>query len=151
MEKKTKEQKEQEFLTYLINKYHLIYNDDTCLYDCQKSIRFQNIDVRKGHFPIKFGKVKGDFICVNCTELTSLKGAPEEVTGNFDCSGCTGINSLIGSPKKVGKDYICSNTGISTIRGITEEIKNFKCTLNNNLLSLVNGPKYVEDNYDVSN
>lgn len=39
-------------------------------------------------------------------QLTSLEGAPQEVTGNFDCYD-NQLPNLIGAPKKVGRSFNC--------------------------------------------
>ena len=41
-----------------------------------------------------------NLICTNCTSLTSLEGAPEEVE-ILNCSNCTSLQSLKGLPKKI--------------------------------------------------
>ena len=45
---------------------------------------------------IRFGAVRGDFICGGCSSLTSLEGAPEKVSVDFSCVGCTSLTSLKG-------------------------------------------------------
>ena len=60
----------------------------------------------KGHFPVRFYKVKGSFRC-NCSKLTSLQGAPQEVEGNFNCSSCKNLTSLQGAPQEVGGRFCC--------------------------------------------
>ena len=66
-------------------------------------------------------KVRKDFICHSCTSLTSLKGAPKEINGTFNCSYCTSLTSLKGAPKKVGKNFYCVG---SKGRFTKEEVQN---------------------------
>jgi len=71
--------------------------------------------------PIKFGIIKGDFICRhNC--LVDIKGAPSEVYGDFDCS----FNQLItleGSPRKVRGRFKCNNNPIYDIYKLFPDYK----------------------------
>jgi hypothetical protein len=53
-------------------------------------------------------KVGGGFYCYECSNLTSLVGAPEKVGGSFNCSDCNNLTSLEGAPKEVGGDFVCS-------------------------------------------
>ena len=52
-------------------------------------------------------KVGGDFSCLYCSSLTSLKGAPQEIGGGFWCDSCASLTSLEGAPEKVGGDFYC--------------------------------------------
>lgn len=45
--------------------------------------------------------VKGNFKC-SYNPLRSLKGSPKKVKGDFDCSYCTNLTSLEGAPEKSG-------------------------------------------------
>lgn len=83
------------------------------------------------NFPnyIKFGVVNGNFCC-NYNNLTSLKGAPEEVKGDFDCS-VNNLKTLKGAPKKVGGGFDCSENNLIDLKGAPEEVGwNFDCKYN---------------------
>ena len=43
----------------------------------------------------RFGAVSGGFYCFDCSNLKSLKGAPEKVDGNFDCHDCKNLKTII--------------------------------------------------------
>jgi hypothetical protein len=72
---------------------------------------------------IKFGKVNGDFDCSH-NNLSSLEGAPKEVTGNFDCS-YNNLTSLKGSPKEVGFGFYCQNNSLTSLDGVPKEVGGF--------------------------
>ena len=69
--------------------------------DCLEGIMIgDNVIDDKGHFKVKFGKVKGGFYCGGFRKLKSLEGSPRE-TDFFRCNG-TSIRSLKGAPEKIG-------------------------------------------------
>ena len=86
-----------------------------------------------------------DFVCSGCTSLTSLKGAPKEVGGDFICSGCTSLTSLKGAPKKVGRDFICSSSiSLTVLKGAPKEVsRDFVCSDCTSLTSLKGAPQKV--------
>ena len=89
----------------------------------------------KDGFIINFGKITGDFICINLG-LKSLKGAPQEVGGWFDCS-YTELTSLEGAPIKVGGDFDCSNNQLTSLEEAPQTVEgDFECRYNPNLHSL---------------
>ena len=55
-------------------------------------------------FIINFGKITGDFDCSGL-DLTSLKGAPQEVGGDFNCENNPALHSLEGIGEVRGKIY----------------------------------------------
>ena len=64
----------------------------------------------------RWGKVDGFFDCGDCKNLTSLKGAPEEVGGSFWCNHCGRLETLEGAPEKTGFDlnwYGCKKLKIT--------------------------------------
>ena len=69
---------------------------------------------------IVFGKVDGDFDYSH-NNLSSLEGAPKEVTGHFDCS-YNNLTSLKGSPKKVGLSFYCSHNKLTSLEGCPKEV-----------------------------
>jgi hypothetical protein len=91
----------------LKNKYKLIYNTDTGMYDCSDSIKIDDDLIEDGRFKCNFGVVKGYFDCSECKSLTSLEGASEEVGGSFYCYRCDSLTSLKRAPKEVGGSFDC--------------------------------------------
>ena len=67
--------------------------------------------------PRKVGRI---FECQYNEELSSLKGAPEEVS-NFDCR-FTGIHDFTGGPKKVEDDFLFTMDHIKSFEGAPKEI-----------------------------
>jgi hypothetical protein len=64
--------------------------------------------------------VQGNFYC-NDNRLTSLKGAPREVTGDFWCH-FNSLTSLEGAPKKVGDSFWCHNNDLTTLAHAPQEV-----------------------------
>lgn len=90
---------------------------------CNGSVTVLNDDLVDGKFPVKFGKVQGNFDCAYCESLTSLEGAPKEVGKNFYCSECSSLASLEGAPEKVGGDFDCTYcSSLTSLKGITKNI-----------------------------
>ena len=83
-----------------------IYITDGNVINSKKSIVISDTDLINGKLPFKFGRVDKNFICMKCTSLTSLEGAPQKVGGDFDCRMCTSLTSLEGAPKKIGGKII---------------------------------------------
>jgi hypothetical protein len=67
-------------------------------------------------FPVKFGRVTGNFNCKNLTKLKTLKGSPYSVS-NFNCSGCESLETLEGGPDLVDNTFDASSC---------ESLKNLK-------------------------
>ena len=108
-----------------------------------------NVDFRSSKIldfmGIKFGKVTGHFSCYNCTDLTSLEGAPHTVGGDFTCSGCTRLASLKGAPQAVSVDFYCYDcTSLTSLKGAPSSIGgNFSCNGCTSLTSLEHAPQTV--------
>ena len=122
-----------------------IYITDGNVINSKSNITIRDTDLVDGKLPFKFGRVDGDFICMKCTSLTSLKGAPQEVGRNFICSECTSLTSLEGAPQKVGGDFYCSNcTSLTSLKGAPQEVgRNFYCRNCPSLTSLEGAPKKI--------
>ena len=58
----------------------------------------------KDGFIINFGKITGDFICINLG-LKSLKGAPRKVGRTFSCNYNPNLHSLDGIGEVKGEIY----------------------------------------------
>ena len=84
-----------------------IYITDGNVINSKKSIVISDTDLINGKLPFKFGRVDKNFICSDCSSLTSLEGSPQEVGGDFSCSYCHSLTSLKGSPQKVGGYFYC--------------------------------------------
>lgn len=91
----------------LAKKYGLTYNKRDGLY-----YRYGDVVVgddmidSNGRFKVRFGAVKGNFICSNLPRLRSLEGSPYIVSGYFDCRGCENLKSLEYMSAKVCKGII---------------------------------------------
>lgn len=137
----------------LIKKYKNIlkYNQQTDLYDVEGNITIQNKDLYNGHFPIKFGKVKGSFDCSDCKKLISLEGAPEEVGGEFNVYHCQNLTSLKGAPKIVKGSFDCSQCySLTSLEGAPTSSGHFYCWRCYKLTSLIGAPKEVSGEFDCS-
>ena len=97
-----------------------------------------------------FTKVDGNFSCSDCSNLTSLEGAPEKVGGYFYCPGCQSLKSLEGAPKEVGKDFYCySCKSLISLEGAPEKVGgNFNCGFCDSLITLKGVPKKVGGNFN---
>ena len=94
---------------------------------------------------IQFGAVKGNFYC-SFNNLTSLKGAPKEVSGGFDCS-YNKLTTLEGAPNTVDGDFDCSYNDLTSLEGAPEKVGgNFICYYNQ-LTSLKGVPKNVGESF----
>ena len=92
-------------------------------------------------FLVNFGKITGNFDCSGLN-LTSLKGAPQEVGGWFDCSE-NQLTSLEGSPREVGRSFYCYKNQLTSLEGAPKTIgESFYC-YNNQLISLKGAPQIV--------
>jgi hypothetical protein len=91
-------------------------------------VYLQRLYLRK--LPITFGKVDGDFDCLD-NKLTSLIGCPTEVIGNFYCSD-NKLISLKGCPHKVGGSFNCDDNVLTSLKGCPTEVgRDFNCEYNN--------------------
>ena len=83
-----------------------IYITDGNVINSKSNITIRDTDLVDGKLPFKFGRVDKNFICMKCTSLTTLEGAPQKVAGDFDCRMCTSLKSLEDAPKKIGGRFI---------------------------------------------
>lgn len=74
-------------------------------------------------------EVKKDLILYRMPNLKSLKGCPNEIEGDFNISFDKSIKSLKGCPKKVGGNFDCRNTSITSLEGISQDIKSLMTDL----------------------
>ena len=101
---------------------------------------------------IRINHISGDFSCSNCSSLTSLEGAPQEVGGNFSCYNCTSLTSLKGAPQKVGGDFWCSRcTSLTSLEGSPQKVGGtFSCYGCHSLTSLEGAPQKVGGDFRCS-
>ena len=121
----------------------------------------------KEGFTINFGKITGDFDCSRLG-LTSLKGAPQEVSRDFYCFenqltslegapqtiggwfSCHSnqLTSLEGAPQTVGGSFICPYNQLTSLKGAPRKVGgDFWCSYNQ-LTSLEGAPQTVGGNFD---
>ncbi len=85
--------------------------------------------------------VEGCFWCYK-NQLTTLRGAPQEVGGDFYCNN-NQLTSLTGAPQKVGRYFRCDNNKLTSLQGAPQEVGgDFYCN-NNQLTSLIGAPQKV--------
>lgn len=97
--------------------------------------------IKKGNEDIEGQAYDGDIACNN-KRLTSLKGAPKEVSGNFDCDE-NKLTSLEYCPQKVGGNFWCCSNELTSLEGCPQEVgKGFNCS-DNKLISLKGCPQEV--------
>ena len=155
----------------LLSKFKL--NPQTNRYDYDKTLRSEelsNLVAEDGDgFTINFGKVENfncselgltslkgapievslNFICIN-NNLTSLKGAPQEVGGNFNCKN-NQLISLEGSPTKVNGYFDCHNNQLTSLKGAPQTVgRDFYC-YENQLTSLKGAPQIVGGDFYCNN
>lgn len=138
---------------------------DDLVVDCDCSIQFRNANTKSltnGKF--KWGYVRSFFCgwtqissledsprkcevfnCEHCPLLTSLEGAPEEVTGRFECSGCNRLTTLKGAPKEVGS-FICKYCqALKNLDGSPEVVNGwFDCSECHGLQNFKGAPRVID-------
>ena len=133
-------------------KFRLKLNPQTNRYDYDGDLNrgiLKNYVSEGGNgFTINFGKVTGNFDCSGL-DLTSLKGAPQEVDEGFNCSK-NQLTSLKGAPQKVRGWFYCSDNQFTSLEGAPREVgENFVCSINQ-LTSLEGAPQKVSGNFSCS-
>lgn len=113
--------------------------------DVDGDVNISYMDIEDIPSFIRFGVVKGDFYCYN-NKLTSLKGAPKEVSGGFDCS-YNKLTSLEESPERVGWSFNCSDNNLKDLKGSPEKVRGFFDCSFNDLTTLEGAPKKVEKDF----
>ena len=94
--------------------------------------------------------IVGNFYCDYCTEITSLEGAPEEVSWNFSCCGCNSLKSLKGAPTISPSSFDCSECDLlKNLEGSPKKTKSFNCKSCKSLKSLKGAPRELS-NFDCS-
>ena len=102
---------------------------------------------RKGNH-IENAIIEGNFDC-SSMNLTSLEGAPREVSGYFNCSS-NNLTSLVGAPIEVGRSFDCSYNSLTSLEGTPVKVeRDFDCS-ENKLTSLEGAPREVNGCFDCS-
>jgi hypothetical protein len=102
------------------NIFNVHIDDDGCV-STLGSVFLNRSTFKK--FPVKFGKINGDFQSPNSVNLKTLTNAPLETTGCFEISTSKSLISLIGGPTKVGRSYyIYDSPNLTSLEGIAEDI-----------------------------
>ena len=121
----------------------------------------------KEGFTINFGKITGDFDCSRLG-LTSLKGAPQEVSRDFYCFenqltslegapqtiggwfSCHSnqLTSLEGAPQTVGGSFICPYNQLTSLKGAPRKVGGDFWCFYNQLTSLEGAPRKVGESFD---
>jgi hypothetical protein len=110
-----------------------------------KFISAPHPDDRVKKIPVRFGHVRGEFICSH-QKLVSLAGCPEIIGEGFFCND-NKLTSLKGGPKKMYGSYYCNKNQLTSLAGAVEIIdRDFFCS-DNQLTSLVGAPQYVGGNF----
>ena len=114
-------------------------NDDVVDYDGDIRLTSRGMKTLTNDL-FRFGKVNGTFSCED-NYLTSLKGAPEEVTNYFICDN-NQLTSLEFGPKRVGGTFSCGGNKLtSLVHGPTEVGIDYQCE-NNLLQNLIGMPEH---------
>ena len=129
---------------------NLTISDDFVV-SCTRNVTVKNKSITSltnGIF--RWGEVDGFFDCGNCNNLTSLKGAPEEVGDHFYCGYCEKLTSLEGSPKIVGSGFYCEScNNLTSLKGAPEKVEGvFNCNYCDKLTSLKGASKNVGGNFE---
>lgn len=148
---------EEKRINNLVEKYHLVFNKKTNLYDCKRSVEVKSDLISEdGKLIVKFGVVKGNFtiyIPMSLNSLVSLDGVPNKVGKDFIIREAHRLTSLIGSPKEVGRDFIVKNCDrLKSLEGAPQKVgRDFCCSRCGRLQSLEGAPQEVKGTFDCYN
>ena len=132
----------KEWIEEFMKRSDVIKNPDGS-YDVKGDVDLQDVDFKK--FPIKFGKIYGEFFCNN-TDIETLEDGPTYVEDSFWCTH-NKLASLEHGPKQVGSHYIVSGNQLTSLKGIPQKIIGSVIVDNNKLTSLKDAPKSVSANF----
>ena len=108
-------------------------NPSTGLVDVDGDFKCSRSEL-KNLLGVRFDRVSGNFYC-SYNQLTSLKGAPQEVGGSFFCYR-NQLISLEGAPQEVGGNFSCMHNKLTSLEGAPQKVEgNFSC-YDNRLTSL---------------
>ena len=89
-------------------------------------------NIEFAQFPVKFGRIEGDFAVQDCG-LETLVGGPTEIRGTFDIKH-NKLSSLHGSPQVHGGHYYCNGNPLISLDGLpTSFTGNLYCDWHRNL------------------
>lgn len=153
-----------------INVCNLKYNRASQRYDSNRGVIITDEILIDGKFPIKFGDIKGGFICnycetlvslegapihsqsfecTHCGNLKSLEGSPKTVDGLFNCSNCKNLESFNGAPKSIGS-LLAVGTTVKTLEGLPQRIDGYvDCSMSKNIESTKGAPQYIGGDFDL--
>lgn len=139
----------KERIESILKKYNIknyVINDDLTV-DVNGDIDFRGADLKR--FPVKFGKIIGNFNCSN-NQLETLNGGPNKVSENFYCYN-NNLTSLQGSPREVGENFWCVKNKFTSLQGSPREVGgDFACSYGN-LVTLRGAPREVGGDFDCLN
>lgn len=130
----TKAAIKQEIIDWVINntrpgvvkktksKFKFDFKTDPITVDYDGNIEFkENIDsLTNGLF--QWGYINGGFNCVNCKQLKSLEGCPNEIIDGIDCDNCESLVDLKGAPNKV-QDLHCNGCkNLKSLEGLPDKL-----------------------------
>jgi len=95
-------------------------------------------------FPIRFGKVNGDFKYTDSTSLTTLEGGPIYVGRHFEITGCKRVTSFKYMPERILGWVKANDCGIETCDHFTQTFEGIICLDDNQNLHSLEGlpPKF---------
>lgn len=132
-----------------IKKNNLVLNEQTGRYDSQGDVEVLDSNLINGHFPLKFGHIKGNFSTNACQKLNSLENGPTEVDGA--CSFYGQFKTMKGAPVRVGDLLAIGSLVLESLEGCTQEVGgDFAIRYTNWLKTLQGGPRKVGGDYTVS-
>jgi hypothetical protein len=109
---------------------------------------YVSLEIGTKSLNVRFAKINGSFNAHD-RNLSSLAGAPEEVTEFFDVSR-NRLTSLEGGPKEVGGDYLCWRNKLTSLVGAPERVGGRFEIYKNPLTSLVGMPNFIGDAVSLS-
>ena len=115
--------------------------DGKFVVNCQGELRLRIIATELTNDLFVFGKVK-NFTCFDNSNITSLKGAPEEVD-NLNCAWCYNLRSLEGCPKVINKCALFNDSSVESLEGLPKIINGDLELKNTKLKNLIGAPEKV--------
>lgn len=110
------------------------------LVDVAGGVNISSAKLKK--FPIKFGKVVGNFFCKK-SNLDSLDGSPLTIEGSFDIS-YNKLTSLEGCPSFISGSLHCNDNELNSLKGCPEGCEYIDCS-DNLLTSLEGAPSIIDE------
>lgn len=102
------------------NNNQVLFNTDGSV-DWNDDVQITDKALENGKLPVKFNKIKGNFICSNI-KLSTLENSPKIVEGVFNCSG-NQLTSLKDSPEDVFIFDCSNNSTLTSLEGIPKIIR----------------------------